>query len=347
MAPRARPAPSHTIAAGCAFKLVELAEAAGVGVETLRRVELPPATAHGFETRIPYEKQLELWEVAMRALRDPGFPIAVAARLRPSDYSVVGFAWMTCANLREALEQAVRYSSIWTDANRWELSECDRAVTLRFVDDGSDRLGTRCNTECAVAEMIHSGRALIGIEASPDAVHFRHAPPPDTSAHEAFFGSPVRFGAARNEIVFDSRFLDTPLTKADPDLAAYFQRHTEVLLRRCTRPQSVAERLEAVLVEDLARGSPTLETSAARLGMSARTLRRRLLEEGTRFQDVLVRARCSLAKRYLVEPKLALGEVAFLLGFSEPSAFHRAFKRWTGQTPLAFRGHAGQRFGRP
>jgi len=100
---------------------------------------------------------------------------------------------------------------------------------------------------------------------------------------------------------------------------------------------AIETRLEAELVKEIPLGLPTLDAAASRMGMSSRTLRRRLREEGTRFQDVLDRARCALAKHYLDEPKLALGEVAFLLGFSEPSAFHRAFKRWTGATPLSHR----------
>ena len=338
--PMARPgsSPRPTIAAGPAFKLIQLAAELRVPLSTFEGLDLPPPSAHGFETRIPFDRILEVWEVAIRALRDPGFPIAVASRVRPSDYSVVGFACMTRKNLREALHQAVRYSAIWTDAHRWEVHEGERTVTMASISAVSDdRLGVRCNTECIVAEMINSARALIGQRASPLEIRFRHPAPSDTSAHEAFFASPVAFGAARNEILFDRAFLDTPLVKADPELAAYFQRHTESLMRRCGREKSVAERLEAVLVEDVTHGLPSLETAAARMGMSPRTLRRRLADEHTRFQDVLVQARCNLAKRYLAQPKLALGEVAFLLGFSEPSAFHRAFKRWTRSTPGAWR----------
>ena len=101
--------------------------------------------------------------------------------------------------------------------------------------------------------------------------------------------------------------------------------------------------MRAFLLEEVQRGAPTLQTAAAHLRTSPRTLKRRLQEEGTTFQDLLDSVRCDLAKRYLEEPRLALGEVSFLLGFSEPSAFHRAFKRWTGKTPLAYRQRDGLR----
>src|SRR5215510_2408135 len=130
----ARSAPSTsfspTIAAGVAFKLIELATDAGVPISALRQVDLPPPTAHFVETRIPFQRLLELWEVAMRVLREPGFPIAIASKVRPSDYSIAGFACMTRANLREALALAVRYNAIWTDAHRWNIHEGSDTVSM-------------------------------------------------------------------------------------------------------------------------------------------------------------------------------------------------------------------------
>lgn len=281
----------------------------------------------------------------MRALRDPGFPVGFASSLRPSDYSVMGFAWMTSASLGDAMHLAVRYRRILSDATRWEFREEGSTAILTHLGSDPARLGLRVNAECALAEMVNGARALVGRPVTALEVRFRHGAPVDTKAHESFFRSPVRWGAESTEIVFDRAFLASPLVKADPDLAVYFQRHTDALLRRIAGDESLGSRLEAILVEQSPHGQPTLEASAKRLGMSARTMRRRLLEEGTRYQEVLDRARCALAQRYLGIPKLALGEIAFLLGFSEVSAFHRAFKRWTGKTPLMHR-EASTRGGR-
>jgi AraC-like DNA-binding protein len=327
----------HTIAAGCAFKVMEIAEALGLKPDVLAGIDIPPRSVDAIETRIPFDRQLELWEAILRSLRAPGFPIFVASALRPSDYNVIGFAAMTQGNLREAFHQAIRYQRVWTNANAWELEEKNGTATLRFVTPEGHRLGVRCNTECGVAEIVNAGRVLSGTTAVPLEIRFNHAAPDDLSAHEAFFKAPLRFGARDNAIVIDAKLLDTPLLKTDPELAKFFQRHGDAWLANRSKDESVTQRLEAVLVQTMRLGAPTIEDAARRLGMSTRTLRRRLTEEGSRFQDVLERSRCDLAKRYLAEPKLAVGEVAFLLGFSEPSAFHRAFKRWTGKTPLEHR----------
>jgi len=326
----------HTVAALCLHKLRDAAIAAGHDPQKLPAIEGSGRSAVAFGERLPYESQLALWETLMRASHDPGFPVFVGSRTQPKDYDVVGFAYMTRANLREALDQAVRYSKVWSDASGWEVRSDDVTLTLTLQIDEPDRLGARCETEALFAEMVHSARSLTGVDFDPIEVRFRHAAPRETRAIEAFFQAPVRFGAPRSELVFDVARLATPLLKADPDLAAFFQRSADDLLERYGS-EGLARRLRGLLSGELGRALPTLETAAARLGVSARTLRRRLHEEGTTFQDVLDETRCELAKRHLGEDRLALSEVAFLLGFSEPSAFHRAFKRWTGQTPLAYR----------
>src|SRR5262249_50683578 len=145
----------------------------------------------------------------------------------------------------------------------------------------------RCGTESLLAEMITAGRIMTGTEYCPLEIRFRHARPRDTSAHEAFFKSNIVWSAPRSEIVIDSKLNEMPLVKADPALAAFFERHANDLLERFGLGDGAAQKVRSVLADDLRRGLPTLECVAARLAMSARTLRRRLQEEGTTFQDVL------------------------------------------------------------
>ena len=225
---------------------------------------------------------------------------------------------------------------MWSDASSWDIAPGEQAITLALDVHSSDRLGERCLIECLLAEMVHFGRVLKGTEIRLVEVRFRHRAPRDTSAIEAFFKAPVRFLAPRNDLVIQHSVLATPLLKADPDLAASFAQKADDLLQR-HGAEGLARRVRALLEGELGRSLPTLEAAAARLAMSPRTLRRRLQEEGPTFQDVLDETRCGLAKRHLGNERLALGEVAFRLGFSGPSAFHRAFKRWTGQPPLAYR----------
>jgi AraC-like DNA-binding protein len=334
-----RAAEQTSIAAICSTMLIQSAVARGLDAAPLARAAgLPRDRPVTLDDRTSFEQYLGLWELVMRTLDDPAFPIFAGSRVRPSDYETMGFLCMVQPTVEGALEQAVRYHRFWTDASGWEIERAQNTVTLRFVVQQPLRLGPRCGSESLLAEMVHAGRLLTGGDLSPTQILFRHEKPRKIDAHEAMFRSPVRFGAEVTALVFDAEVLALPLLKGDRELAAFFERKAQEFMGRIDEvPQGSSGKLRAVLLDEFRRGVPTLEGAATRLGLSARTLRRRLQEEGTTFQDVLDETRCRIAKRHLQERRLALGEVAFLLGFSEPSAFHRAFKRWTGTTPLAFR----------
>src|SRR5262249_51637173 len=131
--------------------------------------------------------------------------------------------------------------------------------------------------------------------------------------------------------------LEIPLLRADAALQAILEAQVMAVIEKLPRGEATTDAVRRYLAGGLGDGQPTLEQIAPRLHMSPRTLHRRLEEEGTSFRQVLSEVRRELAARHLSEGRLAIGEIAFLLGFSEPSAFHRAFKRWTGHAPLAWR----------
>ena len=329
-----------TVAAVGLARVARAAALAGVRPELLPVVDF--SADAGLETRLPLEDVLLFWERVMRATREPGLPVRMAEHITPSDYDAIGFACMTRATVGEALQQAVRFARVWTDASRWVLTVSPAEASLEFQIDDPLRLGVRIASESLVAEMIQGGRTLTGSAFEPARVCFRPPAPADVSRHAAFFRSPIEWSAPRTEIVVHASLLDQPLVRADPALAAYFERHaSELLARFPAEPEALEYRLRGALAEELRSGLPTLESIAPRLGMSSRTLRRRLKDDGTSFQELLDSTRCELAKRYLADGQIPVGAVGFLLGFSEPSTFHRAFKRWTGSTPLAFRRSAG------
>ncbi len=324
-----------TISAVCALQVLKAANNIGVDPAQLHRI--PIKTNNPLEERIPYEDLLLLWEDVMRTARAPGFPIRVGSSAEVNDFDAVGFACMTQPTLREAIRQCVRYARAWTDHTTWAVEVKDHTVSMLFDCPNPFRLGVRCATEEVLAEMTNAGRLLTGVAYPVVLVRFRHEKPADTRVHEQFFQGEIQWNAPRNELVISSEIANLPLTKADSAMASFFERHVERLLEQSgTRTDGAATKLKAFLLREVQSGLPTLQTAAARLGMSPRTLKRRLQEEGTTFQDLLDEVRCDLAKRYLEAQKVSVGEVSFLLGFSEPSAFHRAFKRWTGTTPLSY-----------
>jgi AraC-like DNA-binding protein len=133
------------------------------------------------------------------------------------------------------------------------------------------------------------------------------------------------------------RSLDRPLVRADAGLCAVLERHARELLERLPRATSLSGRIRQLVAGDLVKGVPSPAEVARRLHMSGRTLQRRLREDGTSHRALVDELRRDLAMRYLGEREIGIAEVAFLLGFSEASAFHRAFRRWSGTTPSAYR----------
>jgi len=172
---------------------------------------------------------------------------------------------------------------------------------------------------------------------SNQAIRFPDPAPRDAAEHARIFGSPIRFDSGSCQLVFAAATLNLKIAKADQGLLAVLDRHAEELLARYPRRDILVDRVRRAIRDELNGGNPSLDRVAAQIGLGPRTLQRRLREQGTSHQDLLDQMRRDLAMKYLTEPQIAICEVAYLLGFSESSALHRAFKRWTGMTPSEFR----------
>ena len=147
----------------------------------------------------------------------------------------------------------------------------------------------------------------------------------------------MHFAMGENALVLPAPLLETPCVRADPALVAVLDRYAAERLEQAPRTSSIADRVRSALGDELRGGEPTAARLATRFKMSVRSLSRLLAAEGTSFRELLDALRRDLATRHLAADQLSIGEVAFLLGFSELSSFHRAFKRWTGRTPAEFR----------
>ena len=170
---------------------------------------------------------------------------------------------------------------------------------------------------------------------------FAHSQRHDRAEYERRTGCPVVFDATWTGIEFLAEYLDVPLPAAQPDARRYLARHAETLLdkgaARAAGPSSVLDEVRRKVEEQLLSGVPSAQMVATQLGMSPRTLQRRLEAEGTTFSALVDSTRRGRALQLLAEPGLTAQEVAFALGYSEPRAFHRAFRRWTGMSPGEYR----------
>jgi AraC-like DNA-binding protein len=305
-----------------------------------REAELELALLQDRDARVPVSCLHGAWEALLRRAPRVGAAVLGAQRYSPGDYGLVGFVAMNSATLGEGLGHVVRYSGLWTDEPVMRLDGATLRVEYRTAF--ADRLGLRMATEATLAEVLHGARLLTSPELTVREVSFTHPAPADVSAHEAFFRCPLRFSAEGNALVFRSEDLALPLAKADAQLGAFLRDVANQALARHAGTESPLDRIREIIAEELQRGVPTLEVVAKRMATSERTLRRRLEENGTSFRGLLDESRAELARSYVRDPRMSLAEVAFMLGFSEPSAFNRAFKRWTDMTPAAWRARQGE-----
>ena len=226
---------------------------------------------------------------------------------------------------------------VLTSVSRYALVTDNGRHFLELRRDGERRLGMRLSNEQTIAALTQISREVSGSNFKPDAVHFKHAAPSDTSAHEAWFACPVHFDAERDALQVSEAALATPNRLGDASVSDFFEAHLKKTLSDLTDDSALAKRVRIEVSQSLAEGVPTLSDVAGSLGMSGRTLQRRLAEQGHAYQDLVDAARRELAERLLRDTDYALAEIAFLTGVSEQSAFTRAFKRWAGQTPRSFR----------
>lgn len=292
------------------------------------------------DVRVPAAQVVELWEVVAREVREVSLPIRVAQRVRVDAYDVYGLALLTSRDVGAALRRAARYFVLAGNTGRLRLVEGPRDARLVHERPGNPpRLGVRCGIECVLAQALHFMRAATGRRVTPKAVSFAHGSPGESPAHADFFGVRPRFGAARNELVLDRALLALELPRVDGALSAFFERHAERMLGTLGEPRdaSTASRVREALAADVFEAPPAVEAVARRLGLGARTLRRRLTDEGASFRALRDEALRDRAMELLTRPTLPLVDVAMVLGFSDQTAFQRAFKRWTGETPQAWR----------
>ncbi|MGE0594696.1 MAG: AraC family transcriptional regulator [Vicinamibacterales bacterium] len=264
-----------------------------------------------------------------------GLHMAEHADLRT--FEVHFYAMAASGSLGEAYTRLCRYQRLIHETSRIEMLHGGDTMTLRHVLPGGLVAG-RHTSEFLLATWVRAGREITGVDWSPAEVRFAHEGPGDSTEYARLFRAPVRFRSTDNAAVLPLEVLDIPCRQPDPLLAAFMDHYAaDHVVGPDAAPETTAGRVRQALSAKVNASPPEAAEIARRLRMSVRTLNRLLAAEGTTFRALSARTRRELAERRLSNPSTSTAEVAFLLGFSELSAFCRAFKRWTGLTPGEFR----------
>ncbi|WP_028081450.1 AraC family transcriptional regulator [Solimonas soli] len=262
--------------------------------------------------------------------------LAIGRLARPHHVGVLGYLAMSCATLGQALQRFQRFQPLLHNLTPTRAAQRSGAFELSW--DPSYGRSTRLSDEVLVSAMLTLARQLTGrADLRLRGVEFPGPAPADVAAHERLLECPLRFDARTLVVLLPLEALALPINTRDPHLMALLEQQAEALLRASPQPDALMTALQRAIVDALQEGEPAFETIAARLGVPSRSLYRRLQERGLSYKGVLNDTRLQLARAYLADAKLRLPEIALLLGYSEQSAFSRAFKSWSGVTPLRYR----------
>lgn len=328
--------PLHRRAVPEAFTLLlfEYLEARGQDPEAVLGVPRP--SAHPDPERVV---DIRNWEqMLIRAgehVQDRYIGLHLGEMVTARHLGLVGHLLWSCENFGVVLQRLERYQRLIFDAIPMARREGANAIEMAW-DISEFRTGPLVG-ETGFAVMVQFCRSVMQGDADPHSIDFAHPPPDDITPFENFFRCPVRFNCSEPIIRLSPDLLDRPLKRADPALEQVLEQHAERLLASLPTRDELISRLRKVIAAEIRQGELDIEQVSAALDTSPRTLQRRLKEGGTSFRQELNMIRNQLARSYLQDPSLQVTDIAMLLGYSEHSAFTRAFRKLNGKSPQQIR----------
>jgi AraC-like DNA-binding protein len=340
--------PNPTLAAGYPKALLDFAVSRGANRQTLiERSHIRLEDLEDQDSRIPLANYLALLKAGIELCNEPALSLLFGEAVKLQDISIVGLIGVAFDNVESVRRQVNRYAPLTLDADDGgtadaiELVRENGDVWMKFT--GAVYVDNPLLTESGFARNVCGARALqASLSASmpglaslqfPKAIRFTYKEPSYRAEYDRIFGVPLFFESHMNGFLIDEALLNMKLPRTNPYLSEILSARADELLQSLERSKTTRGRVENLLLPVLHTGEATVEMIASKLGLSRHTLFRKLKAEGVTFEQVLDEMRHQMALYYLNEKKVSVNQTAYLLGFSEPAAFSRAFKRWTGSSP--------------
>lgn len=339
--------PNPTISAGYPKALLDFAGSRGADRRTLiERSQINPDDLKEQDNRIPLGNYMALLHAGIELCNEPALSLLFGEAVRIQDISIVGLIG-GIDSIESGRRQVNRYLPLTIDADDGGSADASeffrengdvgfKFTGVIYVDYPLLLESGLARGICGAREMLASMPDFANVQ-FPKAIHFTHKEPGYRAEYDRIFGVPLFFGSHMNAILIDEAMLSARIPQTNPYLSQILTTHAEELLKNLENSKSIRGRVESLLLSILHTGEASMDTIAAKLGISRQTLFRKLKAEGVTFEKVLDELRHKLALRYLKDKKISVSETAYLVGFSDPAAFSRAFKRWTGSGPRAIR----------
>jgi len=297
---------------------------------------IDPKLLNNPEARIRFSSVHKVLVKLAELSDDPCFGLKVIKFWHPSYMHALGYAWLASKTLREALNRFVRYSRIVTEAGGFLVKEDSDSFLLIF-ESKFTKMRPPEAIDATMAIIVHMCRLNCGSDFKPLSVNFVHSEPSCAEKYFDYFKSEVYFNESRDSISFSLADVDEQLPGSNPHLASLNEKVITKYLSGLDK-DNIIHRVKACITEMLQSGSVAIDAVAKTLGFSGRSLQRRLKEEGTTFLTLKDEVRKELSLNYVRDINIDIAQIAFLLGYSDQSAFSRSFKRLTGKSPSEVRG---------
>lgn len=303
-------------------------ERCGVSVEILK----------DRHARTPHEAQNLFWQVLEEESGDPHIGLHIAENMPVYKGQVLQYLFLSSPTFGEGLQRSLNYQRLLSDATLATFDMVGKEASIRVSSSSEKVKKLKHLSEAIIVGLLKFFSYVTDGRFKLNRVHFVHQleNEGDPIEHERIFGCEVLFGQSDNRLFFSESILDIPSLHAEPELLHLHEKLASEHVAKLER-QDVVARVDRIIGEILETGVVNLEQVALKLGIKPRTLRTRLSEANTNFNQLLADYRCNLAKRLLANTDETIDEIVYLTGFSEPSTFYRAFKRWTEMTPIEYR----------
>jgi AraC-like DNA-binding protein len=287
--------------------------------------------------RWPIDDITRLWRGAAELTQDPGFGLKAGSLVGPASFNVVSFILQSSPTLREALATTQKFQRLISDGGRFQtVANTDTSWIIYHPQQGELAFSPH-QIEAVLAAVVSFSRWVSEQACTPTRVQFGHAQLGPLAGYQAVFGAAVDFGQAFSGLQFDNAVLDHPLPQADAQLAAMHREYATARLAALSQTPGFLDPARQWLATQLAHGVPARGVAAQHFGLAERAFARRLQREGMGYSDLIDAVRKAAAGTAVADTGRAFMDIAHSLGFSEPSAFNRAFKRWFGVAPGAWR----------
>jgi len=290
--------------------------------------------------RVPLDTLNSAWQSAEAITQDPIIGLHVGEKIHPHDYGLLGQIMMNCANIAQALEKILSVEFIINNLFVSKVIEENGYAVNRIYSQQYEAESIRHIIEQDISALINIGIFVMNkdftVHNRPIEIHFRHKPAGDIKEYERILKTKVLFEQEYNQAIFPPAVLESTIYNPNPRIAELLNDELQQLLHEVENKDALTLRLWRYFQNSEASVELDIESIAQQFNITARTLQRRLQQEGTSFQDELKYYRTQQAKQFLNANSLSISEIAFEMGFNDNSAFHKAFKRWTGLTPKEF-----------